>query len=1186
MMKQNNLLIIFAIILILIAPTVSAFDYADLTTVYSSFTGTMDYILDEDAGNGTGINQSFADSTYLHLNGSNTPMTGNLNFGTYNITNSSCIILTDGEPMCWNTDFYTLDIPSGLGNTIQVGQELTGIGKNNEGSTIYDGQVVYISGVSGEIPLIKLADSSNGSKIHVPAVVTIPFCNNNAVCPVTTFGYVNELDTSMWSEGDLLYISDDGSGNLTNVVPNFPSYNVHIGRVIKVHASTGIILVLPELDMSDGVVLNSLSVINDLNVTGIIYGNSESWNKSGDNVFTASDSYSVGIGINSPVGKLHIIDSSFPVIQTERLTTITGGALTGTTGSASSYNFKTTTSGNMVDGFGGGILFSINDDTEIDNNNFIARIYARRDGADDDGALQFFTLGTNANLPSMTIKSSGLVGIGTTAPVEELHIDKDINSRTRLRLDNQDSGSAAQVGLELNNDAGQALWTFYSSNYVTTALQNMMFFSNGIGGLKFRANTGSNISFGVGSGVADVNDLIIDSNGNVGIGTLNPQNGLDVETNVIIGGALSGSISAPTDGLGVYGDIKAYSNIILSDRLKYENFTIYELPSNSKINGNILSFNSISPDNGDLPRMYIQPGGNGQFSGMVRSWGVINDNESFLNNTNRTDCQTYFDGVGEILKIDCNTSTTGADLFVGDDMQVIGDVWLKNSLGEWRFTTHTLTNIDELTNNLLLSRSNVSLSGTNFTITDEVGESINVVISRNETLKDVSTEWVTLTLGTNNTPVQNFVTYQGSSNPTLTKTTSVPTVDFANVARIMLGDEGNVYASLGGRSAVDEFIRGSYLRWFNTGVLYVSGFLPVVDSTNISIGEGTMTVLLDTHGGVSEVDMIGDGSFLVLNNGTYVQFNSLEDITQYADGGIISTNKYYNLVCGIVHSDVNGHRMMCVVQNEPSSEYVSLSGAETDIYDTVNIFPGNAFLKNLFMPVARMVVQKVAATDEFQTLSNGGNYFDVRGTTSSAGAPATSGITLHNELDNLDYASAGHTGFSMSDDCPAGEFVQNVTDSGVECSAPAGGGTVTSVATDDVYLTGGPITSTGTIAFNETVLNATIDARDTDTTYSAGNGISLAGTTFSVAGNTALTQDADGLSVTNDAIGDTQLTYNTGQGLTITDDVKHDTMNLTGDAYGSFTCLIYDVDGCAYGRNNTCRIMFSPDNGTRIEACN
>jgi len=93
---------------------------------------------------------------------------------------------------------------------------------------------------------------------------------------------------------------------------------------------------------------------------------------------------------------------------------------------------------------------------------------------------------------------------------------------------------------------------------------------------------------------------------------------------------------------------------------------------------------------------------------------------------------------------------------------------------------------------------------------------------------------------------------------------------------------------------------------------------------------------------------------------------------------------------------------------------------------------------------------------------------------------------------------------------------------------------------------GGWFTQVGNdLQFNETKLNETIDARDTDTTYSAGNGISLATTTFSVAGNTALTQDADGLSVTADGIGDTQLEFDTGQELTTASDVAFNQLNVS-----------------------------------------
>jgi len=93
---------------------------------------------------------------------------------------------------------------------------------------------------------------------------------------------------------------------------------------------------------------------------------------------------------------------------------------------------------------------------------------------------------------------------------------------------------------------------------------------------------------------------------------------------------------------------------------------------------------------------------------------------------------------------------------------------------------------------------------------------------------------------------------------------------------------------------------------------------------------------------------------------------------------------------------------------------------------------------------------------------------------------------------------------------------------------------------------------------NEAKLNSTIDARDADTTYSAGNGISLSSTTFSVAGNTALTQDGDGLSVTADAIGDTQLAYNTGQHLTSTSAVTFLTVN-TGQGANELYGMDQDV---------------------------
>ncbi|MDB9983383.1 hypothetical protein OAD54_01405 [Candidatus Pelagibacter sp.] len=82
------------------------------------------------------------------------------------------------------------------------------------------------------------------------------------------------------------------------------------------------------------------------------------------------------------------------------------------------------------------------------------------------------------------------------------------------------------------------------------------------------------------------------------------------------------------------------------------------------------------------------------------------------------------------------------------------------------------------------------------------------------------------------------------------------------------------------------------------------------------------------------------------------------------------------------------------------------------------------------------------------------------------------------------------------------------------------------------------------IGSNLTLSGTTLSSTNTNTTYSAGNGISLSGTTFSVAGGTGLTQDASGLSVTSGGIGATQLAV-TGNGTTA--------QYLRSDGDGTFT---------------------------------
>ena len=67
--------------------------------------------------------------------------------------------------------------------------------------------------------------------------------NNNAACEVVTLGNLTGLNTSAFSEGDTLYVSTS-AGELTDTPPSGESADIqNIGRVIRSHASAGIIRV-------------------------------------------------------------------------------------------------------------------------------------------------------------------------------------------------------------------------------------------------------------------------------------------------------------------------------------------------------------------------------------------------------------------------------------------------------------------------------------------------------------------------------------------------------------------------------------------------------------------------------------------------------------------------------------------------------------------------------------------------------------------------------------------------------------------------------------------------------------------------------------------------------------------------------------------------------------------------------
>ena len=102
------------------------------------------------------------------------------------------------------------------------------------------GDVVYISGVSGQTPTVGKADADDSSKMPAFGLVQADTSLNNT-CTVVTFGTFIEYDTSTpgWSLGDTLYVSTT-AGSLTNTAPTGESSLVqNIGKVQRVDSTDG-----------------------------------------------------------------------------------------------------------------------------------------------------------------------------------------------------------------------------------------------------------------------------------------------------------------------------------------------------------------------------------------------------------------------------------------------------------------------------------------------------------------------------------------------------------------------------------------------------------------------------------------------------------------------------------------------------------------------------------------------------------------------------------------------------------------------------------------------------------------------------------------------------------------------------------------------------------------------------------
>lgn len=415
-----------------------------------------------------------------------------------------------------------------------------------------------------------------------------------------------------------------------------------------------------------------------------------------------------------------------------------------------------------------------------------------------------------------------------------------------------------------------------------------------------------------------------------------------------------------------------------------------------------------------MPHFWVQNGGAGQASGVSRSFMIVNENARLQNDLNITSCLDFAHSAGKPLLIDCNTTTTGADLLVGDGMQVFGDIYAPDTSGEYHYLTRDITWIDNMASNTVRSPVNGTLGIGTLSIAEANNIPITTVINNNLSIMPNQTDKSVVTTGTNTTPTMNYIYYENNppGYPSLRVYNAAPTTYVPWIAQILAGwkDAGrmNVYGSVISSASAENFVGNVYMRFYNQGLLYDSGFAPKVGAQDASFGSGTFISMLRTITVAQSLNITDNttfGFYNIRNDGTYRQYVSFGNISQYSDGGAIANNKYFNVVFGLVLTEgwqtsagtALNARVMSLVQTTPSGgEYTTALAAETDQYHATIYTPTNTFLKKNFLPLVRVIIKRdTGAEAQAQLLASGTRYQDLRGmTTGTTSGSASSGTSV------------------------------------------------------------------------------------------------------------------------------------------------------------------------------------------------
>jgi hypothetical protein len=272
--------------------TNSAFGHANAAYISQNATGQYANAAFVRANNSLDANNGGTVTGFVNV-------TQNVSIGTYLdlATDQSNPTRVEGRVFYDNTQ-HALAYYNESNMTFQIGQESVLRVWNNTGTTIDDGKPVYITNDSSAngFPSVALASAASANAAEVIGITTTSIANSGYGY-VTTVGKVNGLNTSAFTEGQELFLSDTPGQYQTSAAAS-PSVPLVVGYVVVSDVTNGSIYVHTHLmegrNKSNGAILFARDGVIDQDPTTLY------WDYANN---------SLGVGTATPQANLHVTGS-------------------------------------------------------------------------------------------------------------------------------------------------------------------------------------------------------------------------------------------------------------------------------------------------------------------------------------------------------------------------------------------------------------------------------------------------------------------------------------------------------------------------------------------------------------------------------------------------------------------------------------------------------------------------------------------------------------------------------------------------------------------------------------------------------------------------------------------------------------------------------------------------------------